>query len=79
MPMNHYDRLRLERGAAHLHCLGARATAEFLAELAARIGGMPACLGLLAEFQARLSPAMIRAAGADRMPPRPLRMIGGAQ
>jgi hypothetical protein len=69
------DRMRLERGAEHLHALGARAQAEFLAELAARIGGLPATLGLLAEYQARLSPATVRAAGGDRFPARVLRRV----
>ena len=69
------DRLRLQRGAEHLHLLGARATAEFVAELAARIGGLPAALGLFAEFESRLSPAMVRAAGGDKFPPRPLQRV----
>ena len=63
-----FTALRLQRGAEHLHRLGARATAELLAEVAARIGGMPCVLELLAEYECRLSPAMIRAAGADRFP-----------
>jgi hypothetical protein len=66
------DRLRLERGVEHLHALGARATAELFGQLAADCpGAMPAILGRLAEYQ-RLIPAMIRAAGGDRFPPRPL-------
>ncbi len=73
MRMNHFDRLRFELGAAHLHRLGACATAEFLADLCARIGGMPACIGLLAEYQARMSPATIRAACANQTRPRPSR------
>ncbi len=70
------DRLRLDRGAEHLHALGARATAELLAEIASRIGGLPACLGLLAKFQAKLTPTMLRATGGDRFPPRTLRRVG---
>ena len=73
--MTSLDRMRLQRGAEHLHSLGARATAELLAEIGARIGGMPCILGLLAEYERRLTPAMIRAAGADRFPPRPLREV----
>lgn len=68
------DRLRLERGAEHLHALGARTQAEFLAELAQRIGGMPACLALLAEYE-NLSTRALRAAGGDRFPGRPLRTV----
>jgi hypothetical protein len=71
------DRLRLERGVLHLHNLGPRAEAEFLAELAGKIGGLPAILGLLAEYQAKLSPAKLRASGGDRFPPRALRRVAG--
>jgi hypothetical protein len=73
-PVAGLERLRLERGAAHLHRLGPRATAELLAALTARIGGGPALLGLLAEYE-RLSPGMVRAAGGDRFPPRPLHLV----
>lgn len=68
-PMSHLDRLRLDRGAEHLHQLGARATAELLAEVAARIGGGPAILAVLTEWE-RLTPGQVRAAGADRFPCR---------
>lgn len=69
--MTPLDRMRLERGTRHLHALGPRATAALLATLAERIGGAPVMLGLLAEYD-RLTPNMIRAAGADRFPPQPL-------
>ena len=69
------DRLRLDRGAEHLHRLGARATAEFLMELSATIGGGPAILRLLAEYQNRLNPDLLRAAGRHRMPPRRPRVM----
>ena len=74
-PMHILDRLRLERGAEHLHRLGARATAEFLAELATAIGGQPAILRLLAEYQDRLSPELLRASGGDCFPSRRLRTV----
>ena len=73
--MVHLDtlaRLRLQRGAEHLHQLGDRATAEFLAEIADRIGGLPAILTLLSDYQQRLSPSTLRAVGADRFPARPM-------
>jgi len=76
---NHNDmmtslaRLRLDRGAAHLHGLGPRAVAEALATLAARIGGTPALLAVLAEYE-RLIPGQVRAASGDRFPTRPLRL-----
>jgi hypothetical protein len=66
---------RLQRGAEHLHSLGARTTAELLAEIGARVGGLPCILGLLPEYERHLTPAMIRAAGADRFPPTPVRKV----
>jgi len=71
--MTHLERMGLDRGAAHLHALGARATAELLASLADRIGG-PELLGLLADFR-RLTPGTVRALGGDRFPPRPLHIV----
>jgi hypothetical protein len=68
--LDRLDRLRLQRGAEHLTELGSRTVAEFLAEIADQIGGMPAMLRLLAEYQNRLTPEMIRAARADKFPPR---------
>ncbi len=62
------ERMRLDRGAEHLHCLGARATAEFLLELSATIGGQPAILRLLAEYQNKLNPTLLHAAGGRRFP-----------
>lgn len=69
------DRLRLQRGAEHLHALGARATAELLAEVGQRIGGLPCILGLLGEYQQRLTPRMLRVVGGDRFPCQPLRVV----
>ena len=69
------DQLRLQRGSVHLCRLGPRATAEFFAEVGHRIGGMPAILGLLAEYERRISPDLLRAAGGDRFPPRPLHQV----
>ena len=73
-PMTPLDRQRLDRGAEHLHGLGARAMSEALATLAVRIGGVPALLAVLTEYE-RLTPGMVRVASADRFPPRPLRPI----
>ena len=69
------SRLRLQRGAEHLHALGPRATAELLAEVGDRIGGMPCILGLLGEYQQRLSPQLLRAVDGDRFLLRPLRAV----
>ena len=66
---------RLARGAEHLCNLGPRATAEFLAEIAGRIGGMPAILWVLAEYQRRLTPEMLGAVGGDRFPPRAMHLV----
>ena len=70
-----FTSLRLQRGAEHLHRLGPRATAELLAEVGARIGGLPCVLGLLANYELRLTPAMLRQVGGDRFPPRQLREV----
>lgn len=64
------DRMRLERGADHLCRLGPRATAEFLAELAAAGEYMPALLDRLDGYRHRLSPATLRAVSGDRFPQR---------
>ena len=69
------DQLRLQRLAEHLHRCGARTIAEAFAEIGRRIGGMPAILTVLGEFEERLSPQMLRAVGGDRFPRRPLRVV----
>ena len=69
----HIEALRRQRGAEHLHVCGPRAIAE-LAEVAARIGGMPAILNTLCEYQ-RLDPVMLRRVGGDRFPPRFLHVV----
>jgi hypothetical protein len=72
------DRLRLQRGAEHLHRLGARPTAEFLAEVGHRIGGMPAIFALLGEYEERLSPRLLRLTGGHKFPPPPLHAVPSA-
>ncbi len=52
-----------------------RCLAEFIAELASRIGGMRAAIGLLEEYQQRASPAMLHVTGGDKFPPRPLHAV----
>jgi hypothetical protein len=69
------EQRRPQRGAEHLHALGPRAIAEFHAELGQRIGGMPAIFTLLLDYEARLSPDMLRATAGDRFPPRPLHLV----
>lgn len=72
--MDPFATVRLQRGTEHLHRLGPRVIAEFLLELAGKIGGLPAATALLVEYE-RLSPRLIRATGGDRFPPRPLRSV----
>ena len=58
------DLVRIHRGAAHLHDLGQRPLGEALVELAEH-GGPAAVLAVLDRY-GRLTPAMVRAAGADQ-------------
>ena len=62
--------VRLERGAQHLHRLGAPAIAELLAEVGDRIGGIPCIVSLLAEYERRVTPNndMVRTADGGRRP-----------
>lgn len=76
--MTPVDRMRLDRGAVHLHALGPRATAELLAALATRTGEGLALLELLADY-GRLTPGMVRAAGGNRFPVLPLHLVEQAQ
>ena len=59
------DQQRLHRGVAHLHKLGPCAMSEMLATSAAQIGGGPALLAVLAEFE-RLRPGQVRAETSGR-------------
>jgi hypothetical protein len=65
----------LQRGSEHLHRLGPRAMAELLTEVDRRIGGMPCILGLLTEYEQRMTPQMLRLTGGDRFPTRRLRAV----
>ena len=60
------DCRRIERGAAHLHALGARAFSEFLTE----IGNEQACIGDILDrldlWRGSLTPEMMRVTGAYR-------------
>lgn len=67
------ERLRLERGAEHLHQLGPRPTAELLAEVAEQHGA-GFLLRRLADY-GRLKPSTVRRLGADRFAPRPLHLV----
>jgi len=73
--MQPIDALRLQRGVEHLHKRGPREMAQFLTELAGRIGGMPAALALLNEYEQRPTPALLRTAIARRAPRRTMREV----
>lgn len=72
--MTPVERMRLDDGAAHLHALGARAVAELLTALVARVGGGAALAELLEDYR-RLSPAAMQQAGGDRFPSRRPRRV----
>ena len=60
---------------AHLDRLGPRAKVEFWIEFAGKVGTMPAMLRLMAEWEQRLTPAMVKTAGGDRPLRRPLSVV----
>lgn len=72
--MTPVERMRLDDGAAHLHALGARAIAELLAALTARVGGGAALVELLDDYR-RIPPAMVQRVGGDRIPRRRPRQV----
>ncbi len=69
------DTLRLQRGAEHVHQLGARAVAELLAQVAREGRDLPRTLDLLDDWRAGLTPDMLRAAAGDRFPSRVLLQV----
>jgi len=62
------DRLRLQRGAEHLHRLGARPVAEFLSESARARDDFASMLCRLDAWR-ELSPELVHAVGGDLFPP----------
>jgi hypothetical protein len=68
--MNRIDRLRIERGAYSLHRLGPAATAELLAEVANRVGGLPCIVSCLTECEQRHKHAARRIASGMASPKR---------
>jgi hypothetical protein len=66
---------RLRAAAVGLHRLGERATAEFVVEVAREyLIGTP-LLAKLDRYLSRLSPELLAALGADRLPPAPIHQI----
>ena len=74
--MDSLTRMRLERGAIHLHRCGLRTIAEFLAEVARLVGSDPVC-GRLAEYEAKVDPEKLKLVGGHRFPPRLSAVNGG--
>ena len=75
--LNTFERMRLARGAEHLHRLGASSVAELLADLTTRVGGGAALFALLAEYERRV-PAPVRAPGG-RAVAQPRRSTAGGR
>ena len=72
MSVTPLDRMRLERGAKHLHQLGPRVIAELLAELNQHPGSP--VLDVVQKY-GRLTPALVAWCGADRFPPHSMREL----
>ncbi|MFC7332929.1 hypothetical protein [Rhodocista pekingensis] len=66
---------RRQRHAATLHRLGPRAVLELLEELERAHRLPPGALDDLLDSYATLDPAVLRALGGDRFPPRPIREV----
>lgn len=66
----------VEPGARHLHRLGARATAEFLIEMAEPVGELAFLLRRLAAYR-EVSPEQLSAVGGERFPRRLFAVGGG--
>jgi hypothetical protein len=70
------DWSRFDRGGEHLHRLGPRAVAEFIAELARAHGIEAAALDRLEAWRAwPVTPAQLRRLGADRCPIPSLHLV----
>jgi hypothetical protein len=67
--------LRFRRDVERLHRLGPRALHALLAELGARRLIRAEVEALVANYVARLDDEMVRAAGGDRFPPRPVYLV----
>lgn len=77
--LSHTDyggRAAVERLVGHLLRLGERALAEFLDEVARRHGIGSDILAALNAWR-RITPEMVRLAGADRFAPHPPHVVGG--
>jgi hypothetical protein len=64
------DLFRLQRGAEHVHRLGARPLAELLAQIGTEQDCIADILALLDQWRERLAPETVRLVGGDRFPRR---------
>ena len=70
---------RFQRAVAWLHRLGPRALAEFLIELGAGRMLRTEIEEMLARYNARLDPKILRAVGGDRFTRIPLRLVASPE
>jgi hypothetical protein len=67
--------VRLHHAFRHIHTLGPRPTAYFLAETLDSVGADPAVLDAALTWQRRLDPDIVEAVGGADFPPLPLRVV----
>ena len=77
--MANFNDMRRQRGVEFLSKQPARVLDGFLRDLEARIGGTPAVLALLAEYESRVTTQKLRASGGDKFPPRPLHLVASSR
>jgi hypothetical protein len=73
------QRLRRQRRVEVLHGLGARATSEFIAEIAADFGIEQHLDDRLEAYTTRLTPELLKLTGGHHFAPQPTRVVGGAR
>ena len=77
--MPNFTDMRRQRGVEFLAKQPPRVLDGFFRDLEAKIGGTPAILALMAEYEARVTPRKLHASGGDRFPPRPLYLAQGGR
>ena len=77
-PGEDLEDVRFRRLIERFHALGPRPLAELLAELGAERLLRHVLEQRLAEYVDRLDPELVKALGADRLPPTPIHQITGA-
>jgi hypothetical protein len=71
------QRLRRQHLITALHRLGARATFEFISEIAGRFGIEQHVDDRLEAYASRLTPQLLRLTGGDKFPALPMRAVWG--